>query len=55
MFAWIRSFQLVVSLAVLAFLLVLGGCVSGGGGKDSGPIQLQERERLFPIRSIKSG
>jgi len=48
MFAWIRSFQLVVSLAVLAFLLVLGGCVSGGGGTDSGPIQLQGAGATFP-------
>jgi phosphate ABC transporter, phosphate-binding protein len=43
MFAWIRSFQLVVSLAVLAFLLVLGGCVSGGGGTDSGPSSYRGR------------
>jgi len=48
MFSWIRSFQLVVSLAVLAFLLVLGGCVSGGGGTDSGPIQLQGAGATFP-------
>ncbi|HJX90011.1 MAG TPA: phosphate ABC transporter substrate-binding protein PstS [Pyrinomonadaceae bacterium] len=48
MFAWIRSFQLVVSLAVLSFLLVLGGCVSGGGGADSGPIQLQGAGATFP-------
>ena len=48
MFAWIRSFQLVLSLAVLAFLLVLGGCVSGGGGTDSGPIQLQGAGATFP-------
>ena len=48
MFSWIRSFQLVVSLAVLALLLVLGGCVSGGGGTDSGSIQLQGAGATFP-------
>jgi len=48
MFSWIRSFQLVVSLAVLALLVVLGGCVSGGGGTDSGSIQLQGAGATFP-------
>jgi phosphate transport system substrate-binding protein len=48
MFAWIKSFQLVVSLAFLGFLLVLGGCVSGGGGTDSGPLQLQGAGATFP-------
>jgi phosphate transport system substrate-binding protein len=48
MFAWIKSFQLVVSLAVFAFILVLGGCVSGGGGTDSGSIQLQGAGATYP-------
>jgi hypothetical protein len=55
MFSWIRSFQLVVSLAVLALLLVLGGCVSGVGELIQVQSNYKGLERPFPIRSIRSG
>jgi phosphate transport system substrate-binding protein len=48
MFAWKRSFQLVVSLTVFGLLLAAVGCISGGGGTDSGPIQLQGAGATFP-------
>jgi len=43
-----RSLQFVVLSGILTSILFLLGCISGGGGKNSGPVQLQGAGATFP-------
>lgn len=49
MFVWIRSLQLATALVLTASLLIVNGCISGGGAGDgNSSVQLQGAGATFP-------